>query len=185
MIDLGRTITLLGLSYLAISCPGLFGQASSVTESQPQSVCVVTRPGVRIPCPQGWNISAKEPSETELANFAVTSENHHDFSAPGRALITVYSIPDAYDSLAQWIVAYRRLNPGTVESTLTIANHDSGKVEVRCMTYASAGQTSTSYFFQIGRTPVVVEVVHRAKDPKRDDYLASARWMVEHAVRAQ
>ena len=102
------------------------------------------------------------------------------------ATISVFSIPKHYEDLARWIWVGRKNVPDATETKLTVVNEASGKIQVVCLAPpASSGPTSASYFFQLGRTPVLVEVVYRAQDPKKDDYRAAAQWMIERAAPAR
>jgi hypothetical protein len=125
----------------------------------------------------------EESDSTVIANFPRTPDNKTRMSGPGMATISVFSIPKGYEDLARWIWVGRKNVPDAIETKLTIANQAIGKLSVVCLAApASSGPTSASYFFQIGRTPVLVEVVYRAQDPKKDEYRAAALWMIERAT---
>jgi hypothetical protein len=99
------------------------------------------------------------------------------------ATITVFSIPKHYEDLARWIWVGRKNLPDATETKLTVANEAAGKIQVVCLASpVSSGPISASYFFQLGRTPVLVELVYRAQDPKKDDYRAAALRMIERAT---
>ena len=164
-----------------IVCSSLLGQAPRVA-GQDQT-CTVVRPGIRIPCPPGWNLLNEEPDSTVIADFPRTAENRNRMSGPGMATISVFSIPKHYEDLARWIWVGRKNAPDATETKLTVANEATGRIQVvRLTSPTSSGSTSASYFFQLGRTPVLIEVVHRAQDPKNDDYRATAQWMIERAT---
>jgi hypothetical protein len=44
------------------------------------------------------------------------------------------------------------------------------------------GPTYSSYFFLVGKSPVLVELMYRADDPKREEYFAAAKAMIASAV---
>jgi len=92
-------------------------------------------------------------------------------------------MPKHYEDLARWIWVGRKNVPDAIETKLTVVNEAAGKTRVVCLASpASSGPASVSYFFQLGRTPVLVELVYRAQDPKKDDYRAAAQRMIERAV---
>ena len=104
-------------------------------------------------------------------------------SGPGMATITVFSIPKHYEDLARWIWVGRKNVPDATETRLTLVNDAARKIQVVCLASpASSGPASASYFFQLGRTPVLVELVYRAQDPKKDDYQAAVQRMIERAI---
>jgi len=99
------------------------------------------------------------------------------------ATINVLSIPKNYEDLARWIWVGRKNVPDATETKFTVVNEASGKIEIVCLASPpSSGPAFASYFFQPGRTPLVVEIAYRAQDPKKDDYRAAAQWMIERAV---
>ena len=166
---------------IVIACSPLVAQAQAA--AGPDQTCTVVRPGIKIPCPPSWNLSNEEPDSTVIANFPRTSENRNRMSGPGMATITVFSMPKHYEDLARWIWVGRKNVPDAIETKLTVVNEAAGKIQVVCLALpASSGPASASYFFQLGRTPVLVELVYRAQDPKKDDYRAAAQRMIERAV---
>lgn len=121
-----------------------------------------------------------------IANFPRTPENRNRMSGPGMATITVFSKPKLYEDLARWIRVGRKNVPDATETKLTVVNEAAGKIQVVCLiSPASSGPTSASYFFQLGRTAVLVELVYRAQDPKKDDYQAAVQRMIERAFPAR
>lgn len=99
------------------------------------------------------------------------------------ATITVFSMPKTYEDLARWIWVGHKNVPDATEAKLTVVNESAGKIQVVCLASpASSGPASASYFFQLGRTPVLVELVYRAQDPKADEYRAAAQRMMERAT---
>lgn len=100
----------------------------------------------------------------------------------GMATIIVSSVPKDYGDLDRWIRVARRNAPGATETKLTVVNEAAGKTQVICLAPAvSAGPTFASYFFRLGHTPVLVELVYRARDPKKDDCGAAVQRMIERA----
>jgi len=164
-----------------IACSPLLGQAQGV--AGPDQTCTVVRPGVKIPCPPKWNLLNEEPDSTVIANFPRTRENRNRLSGPGMATITVFSIPKRYEDLARWIWVGRKNLPDATETKLRLVNGAAGKIEVVCLaSAASSGPTSASYFFQLGRTPILVELVYRAQDTNTDAYRAAAQQIIERAT---
>ncbi len=124
----------------------------------------------------------EETDSTVIANFPRTPENRNRMSGPGMATITVFSKPKNYEDLARWIWVGRKNVPEATETRMTIVNETAGKVLVVCLASPEkSGPASASYFFQLGRAPVLVEVVFRAQDLKKDDYRAAAEWMIQRA----
>jgi hypothetical protein len=99
------------------------------------------------------------------------------------ATITVASLQKQYEDLARWICVGRKNVPDATETKLALVNEAAGRIQVVCLVSpASSGLTSASYFFQAGRTPVLVELVYRAQDPNKDNYRAAAQRMIERAI---
>jgi hypothetical protein len=169
----------------AITSYSLAGQARSVPEST-DTTCNITRPRIKLPCPANWKLLDNEDDATVIANFKLTPDNQKKRSGPGMATISVFSIPKGYDDLARWIRVGRKNAPDAIETKLTVVNLAGAKVQVVCLTSPeSSGPVFASYFFQIGRTPVLLEISYRAQDPNKDEYSAAARWMIERAVFAR
>ena len=58
-----------------------------------------------------------------------------------------------------------------------------GDVPIACLASPPAtGPIYPSYFFQIGKTHVLLEVTCRAEDPKRGEDQSVAKWMIESAA---
>jgi hypothetical protein len=169
----------------AITSYSLAGQATSVAESS-DTTCNITRPGIKIPCPANWRLLDKEDDATVIANFKLTPDNQKRRSGPGMATISVFSMPKGYEDLARWIWVGRKNVPDAIETKLTVVSLAGAKIQVVCLTSPeTSGPASASYFFQIGRTPVLLEIGYRAQDPNKDDYRAVARWMIERGVFAR
>jgi hypothetical protein len=167
---------------IVMVCPWLAGQAPPRTEPADAS-CTIMRPGFKVPCPSNWSLLDEEDGSTVIANFARTPGNQKRRSGPGMATITVFSIPNGYETLGRWIRIGRASNPDAIETKLAVVNRAEGRVHVLCMTpRESVLMTGTSCFFQIGHTPAAIQILHRAEDPKKDEYRAAAQWMIEHAV---
>lgn len=102
------------------------------------------------------------------------------------ATISVFSMPKHYEDLARWIWVGRKNVPDAIETKLAVVNETSGKIQVVSLaSSASSGPTSASYFFQLGRTPVLIEVAYRSQDPKKDEYRVAAQWMIERAAQTR
>jgi hypothetical protein len=99
------------------------------------------------------------------------------------ATITVSTLPKGYESLARWIWVGRKNVPDAIESKLEVFNKASGKISVVCLLSPStSGPAFASYFFQVGKTPLLLEIVYRAQDPKKNEYHAAVRRMIEQAA---
>ena len=152
--------------------------------------CVIVRNGVRISCPENWNIVDEyhDPykEETIIGNFPRTPENHNRMSGPGMATITVSGLPKGYEGLDRWIWVGRKNAPDAIERKLYVTNQTAGKISVVCLTSpADFGPAFTSYFFQIGKIPLLLELSYRAQDPKKDEYRAAVERMIERVILAR
>lgn len=172
-----------GIVLALLYCPSLLCQRPPTDFGKP-APCEVVRASVRVPCPENWNIvdEYKDPYkyETVIGNFPATPENRHKFSGPGLATIAVSTLPKGYENLERWLWVGRKNAPDAIESTLDVLNRAYGKIKVICM--ASPGNSSSayaSYFFQAGKAPLLLEMGYRAQDPKKDEYRAAVRWMIE------
>jgi len=164
------------------------GQAPSTGSGKP-AACFVERGAVRLSCPENWNIVDEyhDPyrDETIIGNFPRTPENHNRISGPGMAAITVSTLPKGYENLARWIWVGRKNAPDAIETRFDVFNQTAGRINVVCMTSpAMSGPTFASYFFQVGKFPLLLEIGYRARDPKKDEYRAAVRWMIEQAAPA-
>ena len=151
----------------------------------PQTSCSVLRPGIKVPCPPGWNFLREGADITVITNVQPTAENHNQVAGPGMATIEVFSKPKNYEDLARWIWVGRKNVPDGKESKFTVVNERFGKIEVVSLMPAETSKAGfAGYFFQIGRTPVLVEANYLAQDPKSENYRAMARWMIERMTTA-
>jgi hypothetical protein len=173
------------LAVVALYCPLLAGQVPA-TESGNPAPCIVVRNGVRIPCPENWNIvdEYNDPHQDQIiiGNFPRTPENHNRMSGPGMATIALSNLPKGYEGLDRWIWVGRKNAPDAVERKFDLNNVIAGKISVTCMTSpATSGAVFVSYFFQIGKVPLLFELSYRAQDPKKDEYRAVVERMIERA----
>jgi len=169
----------------AVLCPALAAQVGA-TENEKSPACVIASSGVRIPCPESWNVVDEyhDPYKDEITigNFPRAPENHNKISGPGMATVAVSGLPKGHEGLDRWIWVGRKNVPDAIEIKLEVTNRSVGKVTVVCMTSpASSGPTFASYFFQIGKVPLLFELSYRAQDPKKDEYRAAVRRMIELA----
>jgi hypothetical protein len=103
------------------------------------------------------------------------------------ATMGVQGLPKEYKDLAYWIwVAHTKMAPEAIETKFSIVNEGAGKLDVVCLTSPEqTGPAYSSYFFQIGKTPILIELSYRSQDPKKVEFIAAAKWMIEHAVAAR
>jgi hypothetical protein len=173
----------------AVSC-SLSAAQTSATENGKTATCVVVRNGVRIPCPENWNVVDEyhDPHQDQIiiGNFPRTPENHNRMSGPGMATIAVSGLPKGYEGLDRWIWVGRKNAPDAIETKLEVTNQTVGKVGIVCMASpARSGPAFASYFFKIGKVPLLLELSYRAQDPKKDDYRATVQRMIERASPAR
>jgi hypothetical protein len=96
------------------------------------------------------------------------------------------TIPTNYKDLPQWLFAARKTAPQAVEDKLTVGNHAvTAQTVTRFSAPAGPGGRYTSCFFQVGRTPALLELTYRVDDPKKDDYQSALLAMIESAASAK
>ena len=162
-----------------------------MAQSQPDSSkvpCALSRADVRIHCPSGWNIE-ETARETVIGNYVRSPDTpEHVFGGPGKAFLSFMTIPASYTGLDQWLVAARKTAPKTVavEGRLSVINREiTGQIVTRFSAPAGPGGRYASYFFQVGRTPALLELTDRVDDPKKDDYQSALLAMIEGAYTAK
>lgn len=161
-----------------------------MAQSQPESVrppCFLSRADVRIHCPSGWNVIEESARETVIGNYVRSPDRpEHVFGGPGKAFLSFMTIPANYKDLAQWIFAARKTAPQSVEDKLTVSNRTIATQTVtRFSAPAGPGSRYASYFFQVERTPVLLELTYRVDDPKKEDYQSVLLAMIEGAETAR
>jgi hypothetical protein len=146
--------------------------------------CRIVRSGLMVPCPEGWNILDDNDREAVISNFPLTSDvTKNTRSGKGKATIAVSTLPKLYRSLSEWIFAGHKNAPDAVETKFVTKNSTGIDVPVVCLSAPqSPGPLYASYFFQIGKTPVLIELNYRADDPLREEYKAAVRRMITTAV---
>jgi hypothetical protein len=98
------------------------------------------------------------------------------------ATIAVSTLPKGYENFERWVWVSRKNAPDAIESTLDVLNQAYGRIKVICMASPGvSGPAFASYFFQAGRVPLLLEIGYRAQDPKKDEYRAAVRRMIERA----
>jgi hypothetical protein len=116
-----------------------------------------------------------------IGNFAPTSENRDRMSGTGKATIAV--MVKMYKDVAQWVWVAKKGTPDLAETRFKLANEAGGEMAVVALeSKENSGPVFTSYLFELHGTPVLVEVVYRANDPKKAEYLSAAKWMIERAT---
>jgi hypothetical protein len=159
-----------------MGCGPLFAQHQS-----DQATCAIRQKGVSLPCPEGWNQLRADDREIVIGNFAATPENRDRMSGPGMATLTVMA--KTYKDVAQWVWVAKKGNPDLVEARLRVTNESSGEISVVSLELKEeSGPVFISYIFELQKTPVLVELVCRANDPKKAEYRRTALWMVERAA---
>jgi hypothetical protein len=94
--------------------------------------------------------------------------------------------PDGYENLERGLWVGRKNAPDAIESTLDVLNQAYGKIKVICLASPGiSGPAFASYFFEAGKVPLLLEIGYRAQDPKKDEYRAAVRWMIERAEPAR
>ena len=98
-------------------------------------------------------------------------------------MATITVMVKTYKDVAQWIRVAKQGTPDLVERRFKLANQAVGEITVVSLeSKEESGPVFFSYVFELQKTPVLVEVVHRANDPKKTDYRSAATWMMERAT---
>jgi hypothetical protein len=166
--------------------PGFSLMAQSQAHSG-DAPCVLSRADVRIHCPSGWNVIEESSRETIIGNYVRSPDTpKHTFGGPGKAFLSFMTIPSGYKDLAQWLFAARKTAPKAVEDKLTVSNREiAAQTVTRFSAPAGPGGRYTSCFFQVGRTPVLLELTYRVDDPKKEEYQSTLLTMIESAESAK
>jgi hypothetical protein len=175
-----RFSSLLGPLCALMSGFALMAQSQPDTGKAP---CVLLRADVRIYCPSGWNVIEESARETIIGNYVRSPDTpEHVFGGPGKAFLSFMTIPTSYKDLAQWLFAARKTAPKAVEDKLTVSN---SRITAHTVTRFSApagpGGRNASYFFQVGRTPALLELTYSIDDPKKEEYQSALLAMIEGA----
>ena len=173
---------LLPILCLSFMPSGVCGQQAG--SAAPEKLCRVVRTPVTMDCPSGWTILRENEHEAVVANFRVgpgvtkfTSSGH------GKASIAVSNMPTLYRTFSEWVFAAHKNAPDAVEKRMSVAAGSGAAVPVVWFTPSDAtGPMYASYFFQVDRNPVLVELSYRADDPKRDEYISAAKAMIASAL---
>ena len=173
---------LLRILCLSLTSIGAYGQqAESAAGEKP---CQIVRTGVTMVCPTGWAILVENEHEAVVANFRLGSGvTKNTRSGHGKATIAVSDMPRLYRTFSEWIYAAHKNAPEAVEKKLDVMSNAGAPVPVVWLAPPDAtGPAYSSYFFQVGRTPVLVELMYRADDPKRHEYISAAKAMIPSSV---
>jgi hypothetical protein len=96
------------------------------------------------------------------------------------------TVPTSYRDLAQWLFAARKTAPKAVEDKLAVSNREiAGRTVTRFSAPAGPGGRYASYYFQVERTPALLELTYRIDDPKKDEYRSTLLAMIEGAELAK
>jgi hypothetical protein len=135
-------------------------------------------------CPTGWTILSENDEESVVANFSIgPGVTKNTRSGQGKATIAVSNMPRLYRTFSDWIYAAHRNAPDAVEKRFDVTNTAGSPVAVVWFAPPDAtGPIYSSYFFQVGKSAVLVELMYRADDPKRDEYTAAAKGLIASAV---
>jgi hypothetical protein len=149
--------------------------------------CVLSRADVRVHCPSGWNVLEESARETIIGNYVRSPDTpEHVFGGPGRAFLSFMTIPTSFRDLTQWLFAARKTAPAAAEDKLTVSNREIlARTVTRFSAPAGPGGRYASYFFQVGPTPVLLELTYRIDDPKKDEYQSALLAMIEGAELAR
>jgi hypothetical protein len=145
--------------------------------------CDLSRAAVHIHCPSGWNVIEESPRETIIGNYVRSQDTpKHVCGGPGKAFLSFMTISASYKDLAQWIFAARKIAPESAEDKFTGSNRAiTAQTVTRFSAPAGPGSRYASYFFQVGRTPVLLELTYKVDDPKKEDYQSELLAMIEGA----
>jgi hypothetical protein len=137
-------------------------------------------------CPTGWTVVSENDEEAIVANFGLgQGVTKNTRSGQGKATIAVSNMPRLYRTFSDWIYAAHKNAPDAVEKKFNITNNGGASVPVVWFApHHDTGPIYSSYFFQVGRSPVLVELMYRADDPRRGQYTAAAKAMIASAVAA-
>ena len=149
--------------------------------------CTLSRADVRIHCPSGWNVIEESARETIIGNYVRSPDTPpHVFGGPGKATLSFMTLPANYKDLAQWIFAGKKIAPESIESKFTVRNSAiTGQTVTLLSAPAGPGSRYASYFFQVGRTPVLLELTYKTDDPKKEEYQSALLAMIENAENAK
>jgi len=177
-------LLVLGLTAAALVPRFVSAQNAPLTSRQPAAACRVVRAGVEIPCPTGWMVLDENEREVVIANFqlghGVTKNTR---TGADKATISVSTLPRLYRNLGEWLFAGHKNAPEAVETRFVVKGSDGREISVVCLASAErSGPIFSRYFFQVGKTPALIEVMYRANDPKREEYQSAARHMIETAA---
>jgi hypothetical protein len=161
---------------------GVYGQQADSAGLEKR--CKVVRTPVTMDCPSGWTILRENEHEAVVANFRVgPGVTEFTSSGHGKASIAVSNMPTLYRTFSEWIFAAHKNAPDAVEKRISVTAGSGAPVPVVWFTPSDAtGPMYASYFFQVGRNPVLVELSYRGDDPKREEYIAAAKAVIASAV---
>lgn len=164
-----------GISFLAVFC------VSCACYGQPVAACAISRGNIRLTCPSGWTVLEESDHESTIANYTRPADAPKNvFGGPGKAWMNISTLPRQYRDLGEWIFAGTKVAPESVRTTTSIRNPTTGDVKVTCMeSREKSGTLYYSCFFQLGKTPTLIELNYRAEDPKQVDYRSSVLKMIE------
>ncbi len=165
--------------------PG-FGLMAQLQADGAYGPCVMSRADIRIHCPSGWNVIEESTRETIIGNYVRPPETpEHVFGGPRKAFLSFMTLPSSYKDLAEWLFAARKIAP-KAEDKLTVSNRAiAAQTVTRFIAPAGPSGRYTSCFFQVGRTPVLLELTYRIDDPKKEEYQSALLAMIEGAETAK
>jgi len=170
---------LLGL-FCAVAASSLLEAQSGPEETHRVSL---SRAGVRVICPAGWNVLNESARETIVGNYVRSPDTPQNvFGGPGKAYLSFQTLPIYYKDLAEWIFAGRRLAPEAIERKLSIRTKAGANEPVTRLGSPPGGRHAyASYFFQVGSTPVLLELNYNSGDPHVEEYESAVLGMIEGA----
>jgi hypothetical protein len=179
-----KSSSLLGLLCTLVSGSSLMAQSPRSAGKPP---CALSRAGVRILCPSYWSLLEESARETIIGNYIRSPDTPKNvFGGPGKATLSFSTLPAYYKDLAQWIFAGKKIAPESIESKLSVGNRAiMNQTVTRLSSPPGRGSLYASYFFQVGPTPVLLELTYKAEDPKKEEYQSAVLAMIEGAEAAK
>jgi hypothetical protein len=163
----------------------LSGTAVRLSSQSPQGAaneaCVLKLPGLQSDCPAGWRIVELTDRGTTIGNFD-RPDKTADLTVPsGRATITVHPRPATCRDFKEWVFAATKLAPDAVQTNKNLPNKSVGSISSFCFTspVSQRGWIYESYFFEMNRTPINLELTYQRTSQNASEYRAVLDKLVE------
>lgn len=99
-------------------------------------------------------------------------------------MATIAVMSKMHKDLEQWVWVAKKGTPDLAERRFKLVNQTVGEITVVSLeSKEESGPVFVSFLFALRGTPVLVELVHRANDPKKAAYRTAATSMIEKAAR--